>query len=120
MFEGDAGIVRERLLADERRIVEEIESLDERAREEQSPGEMAGEQLADDAALTVEREKDQAHRRGLQAALSDIRSALTKLERGDYGRCDSCGEPINPQRLRALPHASLCIKCKAKSERARY
>lgn len=120
MLDGNLGGVRERLLTDERRIVEEIESLDDRAREEQSPGEAAGEQLADDAVLTVEREKDQAHRRGLQAVLFDVRHALAKLDRGDYGRCDSCGEAINPQRLRALPHASLCIRCKSRAERARY
>jgi RNA polymerase-binding transcription factor DksA len=121
--DGDLRAVRERLLADERRIAEEIEALDERAREEQSPGETAfgsGEQLADDAALAVEREKDQALRRGLTSVLSDIRGALSKLERGTYGRCDSCGELISPQRLRALPHASLCITCKAKAERTRY
>jgi DnaK suppressor protein len=123
MPEVDLGAVRERLLTEERRITEEIEALDERAREEQAPGEAAfgsGEQLADDAALAVEREKDQALRRNLKAVLLDIRGALTNLDRGTYGRCDSCGEPISPQRLAALPHTTLCIKCKTKAEKARY
>ena len=118
----DLPAVREKLLAEEQRVAEEIESLDERAREEQSPGETAfgsGEQLADDASLAVEREKDQALRRNLRALLLDVRAALNKLDRGTYGTCDSCGQPISPQRLQALPHTTLCIACKTKAEQRR-
>jgi RNA polymerase-binding transcription factor DksA len=30
--------------------------------------------------------------------------------------CQECGEPVAFERLDALPHARLCIKCKAKEE----
>jgi RNA polymerase-binding transcription factor DksA len=33
-----------------------------------------------------------------------------------YGRCEECGQDIGFERLDALPHARLCIKCKAKEE----
>ena len=33
-----------------------------------------------------------------------------------FGLCEQCGEPIGFDRLDALPHARLCIKCKAKEE----
>jgi DnaK suppressor protein len=33
-----------------------------------------------------------------------------------FGRCEQCGEDIGFDRLDALPHARLCIKCKAKEE----
>ena len=43
--------------------------------------------------------------------LRDIRRALARLDAGDYGTCENCGEPINPARLEALPYATRCIAC---------
>ena len=43
-----------------------------------------------------------------------VEHALRKFEEGTYGLCDSCGQPIDPARLEALPQASLCLSCKAK------
>jgi len=43
--------------------------------------------------------------------LRDISRALARLDAGDYGICTSCGEPINPARLEALPYAERCISC---------
>src|SRR5579863_280584 len=40
----------------------------------------------------------------------EIDRALSKLADGDYGVCDSCGEPIAEERLEALPWATMCIK----------
>lgn len=114
--------LRERLHADEARLTAQIAVLDERAREAQTPDEVAfstQETLQDEASLAVDREKDQAVLRGLQGVLRDVRAALTKLDRGGYGRCDTCGQPIDPRRLAAVPQASLCLACQAKAERAR-
>ena len=49
-----------------------------------------------------------------QAYLREIEHALEKLSDGTYGRCDSCGAPIEPARLSALPHSSLCLACKSR------
>lgn len=68
--------------------------------------------FADAAATTSERAKVLSLAEGLQERLSDIRTALTKIEKGTYGRCDSCGNEINPERLEAIPAARLCIDCK--------
>lgn len=46
--------------------------------------------------------------------LSEVENALTKFDKGDYGICEGCGEPINPERLEAIPQSKLCLKCKAK------
>jgi DnaK suppressor protein len=48
--------------------------------------------------------------------LGKIATALSRLDRGDYGRCDSCDEPINSRRLDVDPTAQLCIECAAKAE----
>jgi len=50
--------------------------------------------------------------------LRAIQDALARLKRGDYGRCQSCGEEIPPARLEAIPHATLCVACQARVERA--
>lgn len=114
--------IRRRLLAEERRLAEQVALLDERAREAQTPDEVAfgnADTLADEAVLVVEREKEQALRRDAEEALLAVRAALAKLDRGTYGRCEQCGRPIAPRRLQALPHARLCLDCQAKRERGR-
>jgi DnaK suppressor protein len=40
-----------------------------------------------------------------------ITNALARLEQGDYGRCDECGEEIAEKRLRALPFVTRCRDC---------
>lgn len=49
----------------------------------------------------------------LSQVTGEIDRALEKLEDGTYGLCDSCGDPIAPERLEALAWASLCVACKA-------
>lgn len=38
-------------------------------------------------------------------------SALIRLEEGEYGYCQDCGEDIAPKRLQLDPAASKCISC---------
>jgi DnaK suppressor protein len=52
-----------------------------------------------------------------QRLLSKIDQALKKIAQGEYGACESCGEPIGVKRLEARPVAELCIDCKAEQER---
>jgi RNA polymerase-binding protein DksA len=55
----------------------------------------------------------QDHRQKLEL----IEQALQRLENGSYGRCESCGGPIDPERLDALPYATQCIRCQQQAER---
>lgn len=64
-----------------------------------------------------EREKTLALIRTLENKLESIEQALRLAEKGIYGICESCGEKIDPARLEALPHTTLCVKCKAQMER---
>ena len=45
-----------------------------------------------------------------------IKTALEKLDEGDFGICEECGEEISEERLKARPMAALCIVCKKKQE----
>ena len=48
--------------------------------------------------------------------LKKIRYALGRMEEGEYGVCESCGEEITFKRLLVRPVATLCIDCKTQAE----
>ncbi len=43
----------------------------------------------------------------------EVQQALARIDSGEYGTCENCGEEIARKRLEAIPHASLCIRCAA-------
>ncbi len=71
---------------------------------------------ADEGTETYEREKDIGLLMDTQQQLAQVKKARTKLVQGTYGLCDACGRAIDPERLQALPHAILCLACKAAEE----
>lgn len=48
----------------------------------------------------------------LEASLRDIRGALDRIAKNNYGLCRYCGQPIDERRLRARPASSSCVNCK--------
>jgi RNA polymerase-binding transcription factor DksA len=46
-----------------------------------------------------------------------LEAALRRIEAGGFGLCQTCGQPIAPERLEALPWATDCIDCHAKKRR---
>src|SRR6266581_796419 len=46
--------------------------------------------------------------------LQAIEEALWRIDKGTYGVCRDCGEPIAPARLNAIPWTRVCITCKEK------
>ena len=49
--------------------------------------------------------------------LRHIDEALLKIEEGEYGVCEECEEEIPVGRLRVMPFARYCVKCKADIEK---
>ncbi|MCB2089254.1 MAG: TraR/DksA family transcriptional regulator [Sphingomonadaceae bacterium] len=47
----------------------------------------------------------------LRDEIHQIRLALLRIENGSYGTCAKCGDEIAPERLKARPIATRCIKC---------
>ena len=43
--------------------------------------------------------------------LSEIHQALERIERGIYGKCESCSEAVAEDRLEAQPWVRECTKC---------
>ena len=71
---------------------------------------------ADAASETFERTKDCALDENYRDMLERIAEALRKIDDGTYGKCDRCDSFINPERLKAIPYATLCIDCQGKVE----
>ena len=46
--------------------------------------------------------------------LQAIEEALARMEKGAYGICRDCGDPIARARLEAIPWTRVCIGCKQK------
>lgn len=48
--------------------------------------------------------------------LQAIDEALVRIEKGTFGICRDCGEPIAEARLKAIPWTRVCITCKEKQK----
>jgi len=109
------------LESEQKHLFEELEQLEINARrtEVRREGSPFGKR-EEEATESFELEKRLALEKQLKDHLADVEHALHKFEEGTYGLCDSCGEPIAPARLEALPQANLCVECKAKNARGRY
>ena len=77
------------------------------------------EDFADAGTATFDRERDLSIRNNIRDLIDQINRALSRIEEGGYGTCERCGNPIDASRLKALPHASLCLDCKRREERVR-
>lgn len=73
--------------------------------------------MADQGTDTMEREKSFLYAQRDGRLLYHIDLALERVEKGEYGLCHECRKPISKERLEAVPHARLCISCKAKEEK---
>jgi DnaK suppressor protein len=48
------------------------------------------------------------------AAITNIRNALRRMEEGTYGSCAVCGVEIMEERMMALPYTDKCFECSSK------
>ena len=117
----DTDRFRERLLEERKRVEAAIQYL-----REEHPGSLEEEieesvgsdnHLGDTATATLDREIDYTLEENSEQALAQIDDALQRIEDGTFGTCRTCGRPIAPERLEAMPWATQCIDCKRKDER---
>ena len=48
--------------------------------------------------------------------IKKIQAAIQRIDDGEFGVCEECGEEIGVPRLKARPVTKLCIQCKSKQE----
>lgn len=51
--------------------------------------------------------------------VGQIRSALRRIDEGEFGICEACGDDIDERRLLARPMATHCIDCMTEIEATR-
>ena len=108
-------LLRSRLEQEQKRLTQELEQLKASVRrpaDERREGSPFGKR-EEEATESFELEKRLALEKQIKDKLAGIEHALHKFDEGTYGLCDECGQPIDPDRLEALPQASLCLSCKA-------
>jgi DnaK suppressor protein len=107
----DVAAARAALDDERRRLLEELGEPIE------GPGQMTYGSQAAAATQVFEQQRDLALRERSRAGLKLVDAALRAIDAGTYGTCVSCGKPIAPERLEAIPWAPTCIDCARKGGR---
>lgn len=71
-----------------------------------------GEKDEDNAVEVAQYSDNLTLERTLESARRDVKKALANIEKGSYGICKYCKNPIDGRRLVARPTSSACIACK--------
>jgi len=112
-----------RLLEERGRLLKELGYLEQnvlKVNQRDSSGDLSGYSfhMADLGTDAMEREKAFLFASAEGRAIYDVDEALRRLYGGNYGTCESCGQPIARERLEVVPHARLCVRCKEREEKA--
>jgi DnaK suppressor protein len=67
------------------------------------------EEYADAGSSTFERERDLSLASNVRDLIDKVEHALGRIDDGTFGRCETCGKPIERERLDALPYTTLCL-----------
>ncbi len=112
--------LRSRLESERKRLLEELAQLEADARptEVRREGSPFGKR-EEEATESFELEKRLVLEKQIKDHLAEVEHALHKFDKGTYGFCDNCGQPIAPDRLQALPQANLCVNCKVKDAKGK-
>ena len=107
-----------RLLEERKRVLKELGHHDEASQESDGDLSSYSFHMADQGTDAMEREKAFLFASQEGRFLWHIDQALRRLYRSPetFGKCHSCGEDIDFDRLDALPHARLCIGCTQREE----
>jgi RNA polymerase-binding transcription factor DksA len=114
--------LQQRLIRERDRALRSLGQFDELAKQsaEQNDSDSYSysDHMADLGTDAMEREKMLLFASKEGRYLYRVEEALRRLYKDpdNFGRCHSCGKPIDYERLDALPHARYCIDCKLKEE----
>lgn len=101
------------LLAERQEIFKHLVELEGASETQLSQG---GGDSVDMASVEITQQQIQKLGNREKKLLAKIDLALEKIEQGEYGTCERCGEDIAPARLEARPVAQYCIDCKTELE----
>ena len=108
-----------KIILDKRKIVaKELAETKERADEvlnNNSVNAIYSSHMADAGSDQQEMEKNYYMMDRENSFLQYLNRALIMIEEGTFGKCTSCGNLIDKERLIEVPHTTSCFDCKSKS-----
>lgn len=113
MKKKDAEKFRKLLLLERQQILQHLHRLEG---DSESELDQTGGDSIDLASMEIN--QNTIHKMGSREKklLSKIELALGKMDAGDFGSCEQCGEEIAVGRLEARPVTQFCIDCKTEQE----
>ena len=110
---------KEELLEKRAVLLNQVERLSKDAAESTEATETSKSPLssAENASDTYEQDFAFMSMESEEDLVRKIDRALMRIKDNSYGECEECGKDINPERLEALPWATMCVKCQEMEER---
>lgn len=118
----DLADFRKLILKRKEEILDDIKHISEetlKKTQKDSSGDISGYtyHMADVATDNYDREFSLGLASNDRKFLYELDDALKKVEEGTFGICEECKSFITKTRLKAVPHARLCVKCQEKKEK---
>lgn len=103
-------------------IIDDIRNISEDTlmkSQKEASGDLSGYtyHMADVATDNFVREFSLGRASNERQSLYELDDALKRIEEGTYGVCEDCKGLIAKNRLKAIPHTRLCVKCQEKREK---
>ena len=118
----DLVVFKKAIMTRKEELLEDIKHISEdtlKKSQKEASGDISGYtyHMADVATDTYDREFSLGLASNERKVLYELEDALKKIEEGTFGVCEDCKCLITKTRLKAIPHARLCVKCQEKKER---
>lgn len=125
VLEGEEPWTEEEVAEQREDLVDELTRLEKRIEENEAElaslltggNDGAGRDPADVGSSNFERDQELSLAANVKEMADQLRLALTLFDKGEYGLCEVCSQPIGKGRLQAFPRATLCVTCKQREER---
>lgn len=113
---GDVTRFQELLFAKRRALVGDLKSMETQAFK-LSGQDTSANHMADYGSDNYEQDFTLGLIESNEEVVLQIDAALARIEKGTYGICETCEQPIPEARLEALPWTGFCVKCQQQQER---
>ncbi len=104
--------VRQRLMKDYDAVTKRLSSLMDKGK---AMWDEYGSKDEENAAEVSEYQDTLSLEKNLEKSKADLEKALEQVDAGTYGKCQTCGKAIEPERLKLVPAATVCTSCVLKA-----
>lgn len=110
------GFIRDHLRKQEKEVEKSLRKVEEDD-PVTSPSLAESSEPGTDSYIADSHTKTLVFKQQLNSAKTSITTALLKIKKGTYGKCEKCGLKIEVGRLLVIPTAQYCVSCSRKAFR---